>query len=150
MYRKAVSCTKGVRKKCRECDGSRELARKNQKLRIASPRKRGKVGKAQSMYWNALKRACDNQWNINISWKYLLEVMPDKCPVFNTPLDFEHAGGIQGRNPNSPSLDRFDNSKGYTKDNVRIVSWRANSLKSNGTAEEFKQIIKYLEGDSLE
>lgn len=147
MYRIALSCTKGVRKKCKECDGSRERARSAQKLRKATPRKQGKKGKAQSMYWNALRRANDNEWEVDISWQYLLETMPDKCPVFNTELDFEHAGGIKGRNPNSPSLDRFDNSKGYTKDNIRVISWRANSLKSDGTQEEFEQILTYLKGE---
>ncbi len=47
--------------------------------------------------------------------------------------------------PNSPSIDRFDSNKGYTKDNIRIVSAKANALKSDGTLEEFLQIIKYIQ-----
>ncbi len=76
--------------------------------------------------------------------------MPEICPVFGKKLDFEHAGGIIGRNPYSPSLDRIDNSKGYTKDNVRIISWRANALKSDATKTELQLIIKYLEENKIE
>ncbi len=49
MFRKSSTCIKGVRGKCRACDGNRELARNSQKLRKACPRKQGRKGKAQSM-----------------------------------------------------------------------------------------------------
>lgn len=42
---------------------------------------------------------------------------------------------------NSFSLDRIIPGKGYVVGNVRIISWRANQLKSNGTVEEFEKII---------
>jgi hypothetical protein len=40
------------------------------------------------------------------------------------------------RSNNSPSIDRFDNSKGYVKGNVWIISDRANRLKSNLSKED--------------
>lgn len=58
-------------------------------------------------------------------------VIPELCPVFGTPMD-------------KPSLDRKDNSKGYTRDNVRVISDRANRLKNNGTLEELKAIVAYM------
>jgi len=44
----------------------------------------------------------------------------------------------------SPSLDRIDNSKGYIEGNVRVISRRANLLKSNMTYEECVLILKDL------
>jgi hypothetical protein len=66
---------------------------------------------------------------------------PEKCPVFNIPLNYEIS---TGRNDNSPSLDRLDPTKGYTPDNVKIISWRANRIKNNGTAQEHLDIAAYM------
>lgn len=46
----------------------------------------------------------------------------------------------------SPSLDRLIPAKGYVKGNVRVISRRANCLKSNGTLEEFRAVMAYMEG----
>lgn len=64
--------------------------------------------------------------------------MDDKCPVFNRP--FVHSGV---RHPDLPSLDRFDSTRGYTPDNVAIISWRANSLKNNATWEELRALANW-------
>lgn len=58
--------------------------------------------------------------------------IPTHCPVLGIPLFFT----VGKRTPNTPSIDRIDCSKGYTTDNVVIVSWRANDLKSNMTGKE--------------
>jgi hypothetical protein len=69
-------------------------------------------------------------------------VIPEVCPVLGISLK---VGG--GRNPGNPSLDRFDNSLGYTKDNVRVISLRANMLKTNATVDELKRVLAYVLGD---
>jgi len=67
--------------------------------------------------------------------------IPSICPVLGIPIIVSPG---TGRRPDSPSLDRIDNTKGYTKENVRVISDRANMLKSNGTVEEFEAIIRYM------
>lgn len=62
------------------------------------------------------------------------------CPILGLELDY-YSDGIQ---PNSVSFDRIDNSKGYVPGNVMIISMRANMLKADGTIEEFKKIIDFL------
>lgn len=70
-------------------------------------------------------------------------VIPEFCPVLNIPL--ATAPG-HGRNPiASPSLDRIRPDGGYVKGNVRVISNRANLLKSNATVEELKLVVKDLE-----
>ena len=60
--------------------------------------------------------------------------IPEICPVFKVPMKGKYA----------PSIDRIDSSKGYVKGNIHIISWRANSLKSDATPEELKQLSDYF------
>lgn len=69
--------------------------------------------------------------------------IPDVCPVFGIPLFFTEGG----RTDNSYSIDRIDNSKGYVKGNVRVISFRANQMKSNLTLQEAESLYKYMKGE---
>lgn len=62
------------------------------------------------------------------------------CPILGIELDYN----AEGRQENSPSFDRIDPEKGYIDGNVQIVSWRANRIKNDGTAEEHYLIWQYL------
>lgn len=68
----------------------------------------------------------------------------DICPVLGTPIKLEKSGGRQGRrgNYNAPSIDRINNSYGYIVDNVRLISLRANQLKSDMTKEECELLFR--------
>lgn len=70
--------------------------------------------------------------------------LPDKCPVLDIPLTSYLGKGIRGFYPDSVSLDRINPNKGYVKDNVKVISGRANRLKNNATIEELESIIKYM------
>ena len=61
--------------------------------------------------------------------------IPDTCPLLGIKIDIYHENI-----GNHPSLDRIDSSLGYTVGNVHVVSWRANMLKNNATAEELINI----------
>ena len=66
-------------------------------------------------------------------------VIPDRCPVIGIELKRNPNGS--GPIPSSPSLDRIVPSFGYTKGNVRVISHRANTLKSDATLLELTQIL---------
>lgn len=66
--------------------------------------------------------------------------IPEYCPILNIKLDIQVGGNNDKNSP--PSLDRIDPSRGYVKGNVRVISWRANNLLSDGTLEEFKLIVE--------
>lgn len=85
---------------------------------------------------DARYRAKKKNLEFNLSYDDIQ--IPDLCPVFQTPLQ------VGGR-LDAPSLDRIDNSKGYTKENVIIVSFRANQFKNSATIEELKQIVCFYE-----
>ena len=67
--------------------------------------------------------------------------IPITCPVLGIPLFF-HRGKVQ---EDSISFDRIDSSKGYTKDNIVVVSYRVNKIKNNATLDELKKIVEYYE-----
>ena len=73
-------------------------------------------------------------------------VIPKMCPILGIPLDQE----VGPRGDNYPTVDRIDNSKGYTKDNIQIISWRANNLKGTATLEELVKLGEHANNLLLE
>lgn len=64
--------------------------------------------------------------------------IPSYCPVFGLPIT------LNGDRRTGASVDRVDASKGYVQGNIRVISMEANRLKSNGTIEQFEQILEYM------
>jgi hypothetical protein len=60
------------------------------------------------------------------------------CPYLRIPLVY---GSVGGATDNSASLDRIDNTKGYTPENIEIISWKANRIKSDATLAELQLIV---------
>ena len=71
-------------------------------------------------------------------------VVPTHCPVLGLELK-PNPGKGSGFHPDSPSLDRINPKLGYIKGNVRVISSRANLLKSDATPEELRLVLKDLE-----
>lgn len=90
--------------------------------------------------WRKLReRAKRSGLEFNLTLEDLIP--PKVCPVLGIPL-FYGAGKLSD---NSPSVDRVDPAKGYTKENVQIISYRANSIKRNATACELRKIADYID-----
>lgn len=68
-------------------------------------------------------------------------IIPEFCPILGVRLEF----GKMADRGNSPSLDRIDSTKGYIPGNVAVISWAANRLKSNGTAEQHRRIADWMD-----
>lgn len=71
-------------------------------------------------------------------------VIPEICPYLQTPF-------IPLDKRLSYSLDRIDSSKGYTKENIQVVTRLANKMKNDATKEElllFAKGILNMYGDS--
>jgi hypothetical protein len=68
--------------------------------------------------------------------------IPTTCPILGIPL-VVHSGKSGGR-PDSPALDRLDSSAGYTKENVWVISQRANQMKADADFEELKKFALWV------
>lgn len=64
---------------------------------------------------------------------------PTHCPVFGYELSYYVTDKDK-----SVSLDKRDPTKGYTKDNVVVMSLRANRAKWNLNSEEVKKLYEYF------
>ena len=72
---------------------------------------------------------------------YLMEIAPERCPVFGVKFE----DGIRGRwSRNAPSVDRIRNSDGYVRGNLQVISLRANTMKTDATAEELEQFARWI------
>ena len=93
---------------------------------------------------NTSQRTKDRAKKNNLKWEltteYLMDIYPQNniCPVLNIKLDWA------GDRTNSPSLDRLSPEKGYVRGNVFWISWKANLIKSIGSAEEHLLIAKWM------
>lgn len=70
-------------------------------------------------------------------------VIPEICPILEVPIIV----GTKGDYEYSLSIDRVDNSKGYIKGNVQIISKKANSMKNSANPDELitfcKNVLRY-------
>lgn len=67
-------------------------------------------------------------------------IVPTHCPILGIPL---YPSRVQSSD-NSPELDRIDNTKGYVKGNVWVISRRANRIKNDATLDELRLLVGAL------
>lgn len=67
-------------------------------------------------------------------------VWNEVCPITGDKLDV-----CTNSASSSVSLDRVDNSKGYVKGNVAVISRKGNRMKSDLTLADLKVIMNYIE-----
>ena len=131
------------------CDTCNSMLNNNQKRKIKASlypeykeklleQKRAEVRKHKAKYMlNRVKRK-----SLKYGYEFNLDlediVIPDICPILEVPLEM----GTKDDYEYSPSIDRIDNSKGYVKGNIQIISKKANSMKNCATYEELKKFCK--------
>lgn len=69
--------------------------------------------------------------------------IPDTCPVLGIPLRVVPRA-LGGRDC-SPTLDRLRPEKGYVRDNIAVISYRANRIKSDSSPDELRRVADWLE-----
>lgn len=142
----------GLRSWCRECVSWKFLHKfigteaYQRRLRKYHENRKKQVALDPKPQWityamaNAKRRSKDAGVEYSLTRESIAAVFPDHCPLIGTPFVF-----AQGRTlPASPSLDRRDSSKGYTPDNVWVISAKANRIKSDATTEEIAMVAENL------
>jgi hypothetical protein len=108
------------------------------KRRMASREYRNS-NKEKCLWKAALERSQKSGLEFTISIDDV--VIPEVCPVLGIPIKV----GEGCHSDNSPSLDRIDNTKGYVKGNVCVISYKANAIKNTGSADEHRKVAEYIE-----
>lgn len=85
-------------------------------------------------------QSCKNK-NIPFNIKFEDVKWPEYCPILDIKINYFN----DTMTDDSPSFDKMHPDVGYIKENVQIVSWRANRIKNNGTAEEHRKIADYID-----
>ena len=68
-------------------------------------------------------------------------VIPLKCPILDIEIVRNTNSSVKA---NSPSLDRIDNTKGYVKGNIMVISNKANTMKNNASPEELVKFARWI------
>jgi hypothetical protein len=68
-------------------------------------------------------------------------VIPMVCPILLIPLSIGDGKAHYG----SPTLDRKNPKIGYTSENIHVISFRANTIKSDASVEELKAVAEFCE-----
>ena len=95
---------------------------------------------------NAARRAREKNIEFTLTAEYIESIWTNTCPILGIPL---FHSSVKGKAcDNSHSIDRIDSSKGYVPGNVAIISYKANVIKNNGTANEHRLIAEWMEKSS--
>jgi hypothetical protein len=126
----------GITERCRKC-ADMFVGNKNKTHGISN-------SAVYSLFHAAKNRAKRAKIDFSIELEDIM--LPAVCPVLGIKLDHT-IGNSPDRKPrdNAPSLDRLDPKVGYTKDNVVIMSYKANILKNDGSSEEHFKIANFIE-----
>lgn len=106
-----------------------------QKRRSEAPHNRARI-----LVKGAEKRAAIKKIEFSLVKEDILP-FPTICPLLGIEISMDLGKGQQ---LNGPSLDRKDPKRGYTKDNVWIISRRANNIKNDASIEELELILNNL------
>lgn len=100
--------------------------------------------KAMTPEWKMHQRAKQRAKNAGREFdlKFSDITIPTHCPILGIPLQV-HSGSSGGK-ANSPSLDRIDSQKGYTRDNIQVISHRANVMKADASVAELKVFAEWV------
>ena len=124
--------------------------------------------KSYKQWWRAAtrsktkKRGDIRDYDVLLNGRSVTEVFPVYCPVFSnlrlnyTGIDFDGKNNIRkcseiagysdkGETWSFASIDRIDSNKGYSYDNIRIISQYANNLKNVGNIEQMRILLRYMD-----
>ena len=126
-FHKHAKCKGGYNSVCKDC-------------RVPASQRNYLTHSTQYKLWyRAKRRASEKGREFSLTLEDI--VVPDVCPVFGIPFE--------DNTIYAASLDRIDSTKGYTKDNIQVLSSRANTLKNNASLEELVALVGFLQKQQI-
>ena len=119
---------------CRGCN--KEKARRSYRNNKSSTVERYKKNPDKKMYQNIKAKAKLKNIPFNLDEEDIK--IPTLCPVLGIPLiPFSNSD-------NSPTVDKYIPQLGYIKENINIISRKANLIKTNATKEDIKKLFDWM------
>ena len=131
---------------CKSCKCKKEYIR--EKKRRATKQ----IGDSQhikDLLDGVRKGAKQRSIEFNLKAEDIRPLITERCPILNIKYELNKPnkkwGKKSGQNnwTNSPSVDRIDNTKGYLKDNIIVVSMMANTIKNQATPDQILAVGKF-------
>jgi len=94
-------------------------------------------------------RADSKDVPFNIDLPHLINLWDEndgRCLLTNQEFDLTSWGEKGQVNPRTPSIDRIQPALGYTKGNVRLVTYHMNIALSDFGTEEFERLVRLYKG----
>ena len=128
----------------------------------------GKLMRSYNHWWQYMtgsdkNNRCDiRDFDKLLNGRSVTDVFPVYCPVFSnlrmnyTGIDFDGMMNLKkcsdiagysdkGETWSFASIDRIDSNKGYSYDNIRIISHYANNLKNVGNIDQMRILLRYMD-----
>lgn len=140
--RTAQRRARGIRQKEHVAEYMRAYRAANKEALLAAKNK-ARTSNPLAALWRQMAR---KRHEVTISRDEFMQLhVPDVCPALGIPISYE-----LGRD-NIPSVDRIDPNRPYEAGNLAIISYRANMIKSIGSAEEHRRISEWMKmnGDPM-
>jgi len=118
-------------KRRRSREACRKWAAKNDRSEYYREYEKARVRDPRTVMYN---NSCGNARRKGLEHTICKEdiIIPNTCPCCYATLS-------------QPSLDRVDNSKGYTKNNIQVICWRCNNVKKDGDSTLHRKIADYID-----
>lgn len=128
MFHKHSACLFGINTVCKQCRAS-----------ISQNQWKGKRLETKILQ-RAKTRATQQDIEFSITEEDI--VIPEKCPVFGTLFVYNDCDL-------AASIDKINPLLGYVKGNIRIISNKANRMKSNATHEDLLIFAAWVQGAAV-
>lgn len=127
----------------RECTNCGDVFQISSKMTLCKKCNSNRV-KSQTPEWKMHQRAKMRSKLKGLDFDLELSDIniPDVCPILGIEINMNY--GKSGAYKNSPSLDRIDNSKGYVKGNVWVISQLANAMKGAASDNELTKFAQWI------
>jgi hypothetical protein len=138
---------------CKYCDKGRNITRHDHAIRLAKTRckncsnknnhPQGETRMVRNSWFGKFQSSAKNrslEWDIDVHHVAdLLEIQGYKCVLSGLPIQAN--GDFQDI---TASLDRIDNARGYTPDNIQLVHKRINMMRGSLPVEDFISLCEQV------
>lgn len=131
----------GYQASCKDC--SKDSSKQRQKKRLENESWEHRLFWSSYRHMGTVNRKGANlEFSITVETvKFQFEKQKNLCHWTNLPMDLTLGVEKVAYNPRSPSIDRIDNSIGYTPENIVITMWSINRMRGSMNYDEFHNFI---------